>query len=108
MAEPAPKRRPAEGITVRHALHCGAQDGGRCRCQPAYQAQVFSPRDRRTIRKSFRSLADARAWRADTQNARRGGTLRAPTRTTLADAAEDWLATPFASGIVHLHYRLRT
>ncbi len=91
MAEPTQKRRPPEGITIRHALHCGAQEGGRCRCQPAYQGQVFSPRDRRTIRKSFKSLADARAWRADTKAALQKGTLRAPTRTTLAEAAEDWL-----------------
>ena len=92
MAEPAPKRRPAEGITIRHARHCSADEARRCTCQPAYQAQVFSPRDRRTIRKSFRTLADARAWRSDTKAALRQGTMRAPTRTTLADAADDWLA----------------
>ena len=60
-------------------------------CRPAFQAQVFSPRDRRTIRKSFRSLSEARAWRTDTQAALRKGTLRAPTRTTLEEAAGDWL-----------------
>jgi hypothetical protein len=38
-------------------------------CRPAYQAQVFSPHDRRTIRKRFPSLAEARAWRADTKAA---------------------------------------
>ncbi len=92
MAEPATKRRPPEGITIRHARRCGASDASSCRCQPAYQAQVFSPRDRRTIRKSFKTLADARAWRADTKAALQKGTLRAPTRTTLAEAADDWLA----------------
>ncbi len=66
--------------------------GGRCTCHPAYQAQVFSPRDRRTIRKSLPSLAEARAWRADTKAALQKGTLRAPTRTTLAEAADDWLS----------------
>ena len=92
MAARATKRRPAEGITIRHARGCGAQDAGSCRCAPAFQAQVFSPRDRRTIRKSFRSLADARAWRSDTKAALQKGTIRAPTRTTLAEAAEDWLS----------------
>ena len=29
-------------------------EGGGCAACPAYQAYVFSPRDRRTIRKSFR------------------------------------------------------
>ena len=91
MGDRARKRRP-EGITVRHGRHCDASQGGRCRCAPAYQAQVFSPRDRRTIRKSFKSLADARTWRADTKAALQRGTLRAPTRTTLAEAADDWLS----------------
>ncbi len=76
---------------MRHARHCGSPDGGRCSCRPAYQAQVFSARDRRTIRKTFRTLAEARAWRADTKAALQKGTLRAPTRTTLAEAADDWL-----------------
>jgi integrase len=91
MAENMGKRR-TEGITVRHGRGCAASDGRHCRCQPAYQAQVFSPRDRRTIRKSFRSLSEARAWRTDTQTALRKGTMRAPTRTTLEEAADDWLA----------------
>jgi len=91
MPEP-PTRRPPERITVRHGRHCAAESGGRCRCKPALQAQVFSPRDRRTIRKSFKSLADARAWRADTKTALQKGTMRAPTRTTLEEAAEDWPA----------------
>jgi integrase len=53
---------------------------------------VFSPRDHKTIRKTFDTLADARAWRAETQTALRRGTSRAPTRTTLSEAAEGWLA----------------
>ena len=100
---PATKRRRPEGITVRHARRCAAEDGGRCRCQPAYQAQVFSPRDRRTIRKSFPTLSEARAWRADTKAALRRGTIRAPTRTTLEQAADDWLCAARA-GIVRTRY----
>jgi len=53
---------------------------------------VWSPTDRKTIRKTFPTLADARAWRAETQSALRRGTLRAPTRITLAEAAREWLA----------------
>jgi len=49
------------------------------------------PRDRRTIRKSFRSLSDARAWRVETQSALNRGTLRAPSRTTLEQAAREWI-----------------
>jgi hypothetical protein len=62
-----------------------------CDCQPGFQAQVFSPADGRTIRKTFRSLADARAWRAQTSVGLRRGTLSAPTKTTLEEAAGDWL-----------------
>ena len=76
---------------MRHRAGCAGWSGGRCDCRPGFQAQVFSARDRRTIRKTFRTLADARAWRAETQWRLRRGTLRAPTRTTLAEAAADWL-----------------
>ena len=100
MAESATKRRP-EGITIRHGRHCGASGGGRCTCHPAFQAQVFSARDRRTIRKSFKTLADARAWRADTKAALQKGALRAPTRTTLEEAAEDWLSAAKAGDRPH-------
>ncbi len=60
MGDRATEGRHSEGITVRHGKCCPTREGGPCRCCPAYQAQVFSPRDRRTIRKSFRTLADAR------------------------------------------------
>jgi len=92
MARPPATQRPAEGITVRHKQHCpSSSSGDACTCRPAYQAQVFSPRDRRTIRKTFKTLADARAWRDDTKAALQKGTMRAPTRTTLEEAAGDWL-----------------
>src|SRR5581483_12417670 len=61
-------------------------------CVPSFQAQVWSPRDRKPIRKSFRELADAVAWRQEAQVALRRGTLRAPSPQTLREAAEEWLA----------------
>src|SRR5215210_7672369 len=91
--------RGAEGIVARHARRCAGQTGGVCDCRPAYQAQVFSRGDRKTIRKTFATLADARAWRAETKTALNRGTLRAPTRTTLAEAAEEWLRAAHA-GVV--------
>jgi integrase len=84
-------RRP-EGIVIRHARSCESRRSGRCDCRPGYQAQVFSARDAKTIRKTFSTLSDARAWRAQSHAALRAGALRAPTRTTLAEAAEEWLA----------------
>jgi hypothetical protein len=84
-------RRP-EGIAPRHAARCRSREDRPCDCRPTYQAQAYSPRDRRTIRKTFRSLSDARAWRSETQTALNRSTLRAPSRTTLDQAAKEWLA----------------
>jgi len=53
---------------------------------------VWSRRDEKQIRKSFPTLAAAKAWRADALSALNRGQLRAPTRTTVAEAAAAWLA----------------
>jgi integrase len=90
------RRRPHEGVQARHQRHCPAKVASRCTCTPTYQAQVWSPRDCKTIRKTFPTLAAARAWRQESQVALRKGTLRAPSPTTLAEAAEDWLAAATA------------
>jgi hypothetical protein len=68
----------------------GANDG-RCRCTPTYQAQVWSPRDRKRITKTFPTLAAAKSCRHDAAVALRRGTLRAEPSPTLGRAAEDWL-----------------
>ena len=47
------RRRLHEGIEVRHARRCPAQAGRACACAPGYQAQVWSPRDQKPIRKTF-------------------------------------------------------
>jgi len=52
---------------------------------------VWSKRDNRKIRKTFRELAEARTWRADAESAVRKRTLRAPSKVTIAEAAGDWL-----------------
>src|SRR4051794_34131376 len=93
------RRTSPEGVVVRHRRGCRSRTGAVCDCRPTYQAQVFSPRDRKTVRKTFDALGDARAWRAETQTAVRRGTSRAPTRTTLSEAAEGWLAAAGA-GVV--------
>jgi integrase len=98
--EQAPKRRDRpEGIVPRHQQGCASRTGNQCDCKPTYQAQVWSPRDGKPIRKTFRTIADARSWRAEAKVALRGGTMRAPTRTTLGEAAEQWLAAAKAQVI---------
>ena len=52
---------------------------------------MWSARDRKTIRKTFPTLADAQAWREQSQTALRNGILRAPSSLTVGEAAADWL-----------------
>ena len=87
-------RTTTPGIDTRHAVSCPAvrDHNARCRCTPRYQAHVWSARDKARIRKTFRTLAAAKAWRAETVVALRRGTMRAPTATTLREAWDAWLA----------------
>ena len=81
----------AAGIRTRHGRSCRSRGGGRCNCAPSYEAGVYSKREGKKIRKTFGTLAEARGWRADAEGAVRRRTLRAPTSTTVAEAAEAWL-----------------
>jgi integrase len=85
------------GIEVRHKKACASRRGARCNCQPSYQASVWSARESKRIRKTFPTLAEARAWRSETQTGVRRGTLRAPAHTTVAEAANE-LVTGMRSG----------
>lgn len=90
---PARRRRSRyEGIVLRHARGCRSRAGGGCSCSPTFQAQVWSAREHKTIRKTFAGLSEARAWRQESQVALRKGTLRSPSQTTLRQAAHEWLA----------------
>jgi integrase len=80
-----------EGIQLRHARSCESRADRACTCKPTYQAQVWSPRDEKPIRKTFKNLAAAKAWRQESQVALRKGTLRAASPMTLKTAADEWL-----------------
>jgi hypothetical protein len=69
------RRSRPEGIVPRHARSCPSHDDGRCRCAPTFQAQVWSARDQKTIRKTFATISQAKAWRQESQAALRKGTL---------------------------------
>jgi integrase len=83
--------RGAEGVAVRHSIACAVGSGGGCTCRPGFQAQVWSPRDRTPIRKTFRTLAEAKRWRQEAQVAVRRRELRAPTKQRVREAAEEWI-----------------
>ena len=89
MVTAAPRHR---GIIVRHRSGCAAGEGGACRCRPGYEAWAWSRRDEKKLRRTFPTLAAARAWRADAEVALRRRTLRAPQPTTVREAGEAWLA----------------
>jgi hypothetical protein len=82
----------AAGIEVRHARTCPAKEGGRCRCHPTYQANVWLPREGKLVRKTFRTSAEAKGWRDDARTAVRHGTLRAPVAVTVRQAADELIA----------------
>jgi integrase len=81
------------GIRVRHGRKCATQvdRDAKCSCKPAYRAEVYDQRSKTKLRKTFRNLSEAKSWRHDAASALRKGTMRAPTRTTLREAAESWL-----------------
>jgi integrase len=81
----------SSGIRVRHSKVCPSQSGGACRCRPTYQASVWSAHEGKRVFKTFPSVAEAKAWRAEAQVALRRGTMRAGSSGTLREAAEAWL-----------------
>jgi integrase len=88
--------KPTPGIVERHSRSCPSRSGGSCRkpCDPSLEAWVYSPRDQRKIRRTFRgkgALAAAKGWRADALSAQRRGTLTTPSRVTVEEAALQWL-----------------
>jgi integrase len=90
------------GIEIRHKKACASRNRRRCNCQPTYQASVWSARESKRIRKTFPTLAEARAWRSETQTGVRRGTLRAPAHTTIGEAANE-LVAGMKSGRVRTH-----
>jgi integrase len=81
-----------EGIRVRHGRNCRSLAGGNCNCERTFEASVWSPRDGKKLRKSFPTEAAARRWRVDAAKQVKDGKRRAPTQTTLRQAADEWLA----------------
>jgi integrase len=84
--------RSPQGIRARHSRSCRSRQGKRCDCRPSWEAWAYSKRDDKKIRRTFPTLAAAKAWRADALNALNRGRLRAPKPITLNQAAAEFLA----------------
>jgi integrase len=93
------RQRTHEGIEIRHSKKCRSRQEQRCNCRPTYQANVWSNRDRRRIRRTFPSLAAAKAWRREAQIALERGVVQAPSATTVRMAL-DALVAGMADGSV--------
>lgn len=99
--------RPVPGVHPRHSRSCPVKGWEPCRCEPSYQAHAWAKKDEARIRKTFSgpsALADAKAWRLDTLHGLKQGTMRAPTRDTLAQASVE-LLDGMKSGVVRSRNR---
>src|SRR5579862_3897628 len=94
-----PRRCGAEGVALRHQRACAARVGGICSCAPSFQAQAYSARDRKTVRKTFGTVDEARAWRQQRLLVFRGGRAKSASQVTVAQAAQEWLERA-AQGVV--------
>jgi integrase len=93
----------AEGIEVRHARSCSSRVGKRCNCEPGYRVAVYDTIGRRKVSKTFRTLAEARRWRATAQTQAARGVRLSGTAQTLREAAD-----AFVDGIASGAFRTRT
>jgi integrase len=90
--------KPIPGITIRHSRKCPAHKDreafcvGKPTCTPTFQAHVWIARDEKRKRKTFTTLAEAKAWRQDALPAIRRGTMRASSTITLRAAWDAWHA----------------
>jgi integrase len=89
----------AEGIEVRHARSCASRAGRRCGCEPGYRVAVYDAIGRRKVSKTFRTLAEARRWRATAQTQAAKGVRLSGTSQTLLEAAEAFV-DGIASGAI--------
>lgn len=81
----------ATGITRRHSRRCDSRSGGSCSCRPSYQAQVWSARDKKPLRKTFQTPRDAQRWRHEAQVDLQRRKINGVSSILLQDAAHDWL-----------------
>jgi integrase len=89
------------GIVIRHSRTCATQANkeARCNCDPSYRAEVYDRRSKKKLRKTFDNLSEAKGWRHDTASGLRKGTIAAPSKRTLREAAEAWKEGAHAGAI---------
>src|SRR4051794_40252521 len=82
----------ARGIRERHARSCRMRAGGRCSCEPSYEAQLWNHSEAKPVRKTFSDQAEARTWLRDAHVAvRRGRQLPGRCVATFGQVADEWM-----------------
>src|SRR4051812_23455633 len=81
----------AEGIEVRHGRSCASRGGKRCNCSPGYRVAAYDALSRRKVSKTFKTLGEARRWRAAAQTRAARGARLAGTAETLVGAADGFV-----------------
>jgi integrase len=81
----------AKGIRERHSRACRASKGGRCSCDPTFEAQLWNPAEGRPLRRSFQNQAEAKTWLRDARTALRRGRSVVRAAPSLERAGEAWL-----------------
>lgn len=81
----------AEGVEIRHSRACASRAGKRCTCEPGYRVVVYDAISKRRVSKTFRTLSEARRWRATAQAQAARGVRLAGTGQSLRNAAEAFL-----------------
>jgi integrase len=67
--------------------------GKSCKCKPRYRASVYSTREgRKILSPMFNGEREAKTWREDTAGAVRDGRKMAPSKQTVREAADAFLA----------------
>ena len=92
------------GISYRHSRTCSNPERCRRACGGSYEAFVYSKRDEAKIRRTFSgrgALAEAKGWRRDATKDVADKKLIAPTRTTLQQAWDEWLAGAKSGAILN-------
>lgn len=84
----------AEGVVRRHAKRCPAREGKRCRCSSGWEAWVYLSREKKKVRRTFKTKREAKDWRSEALTAARKGELRRAPKEhrTLYEALVDFVA----------------
>jgi integrase len=91
----APKGAP--GIQVVHSAYCPSRSGAACTkgrkdgCRPSFRASVYEKRTKVKHKRTFATLAEAKAWRTHASSQLLKGRDVGHSQQTLYEAAEAWL-----------------